>query len=228
MELTLTVFVTLDGVYQAPGEPGEDRDGGFDKGGWQVPFVDGDMMDVMGSWFSQADAFLFGRRTYEIFAGYWPQVTDPGNPIAEQFNRCRKYVATRGTLDAGWAGTTVLTGDVVEAVRELKFQPGRELQMHGCGDLAQTLMRHGLIDEYRILTHPVVVGPGKRLFREDALSGAFDALETTTTGTGVVVARYRPTGEVKLGDFAIGELEKRGLDDFEDSLLDVAQEARNA
>ena len=203
MRLTLTMFLTLDGVVQAPGGPDEDPSGGFVHGGWLVPYADDDMAQAMAGFFEDADAFLLGRRTYEIFAAFWPKVTDPGDPIAGPLNRLPKYVASRTLEEVSWQGTTLLKGDVATEVAELKRRPGRELQIHGSGGLAQTLMRHGLVDEYRLLTYPVVLGEGKRLFADGAMPVALDVVDRKTTSTGVSIDVYRPAGEPTYGSFEL-------------------------
>jgi dihydrofolate reductase len=171
MRLTLTEFVTLDGVYQAPGGPSEDRSGDFQHGGWLVPFFDEALGQHMNGIFEEVDAFVLGRKTYEIFAASWPKFPDPDDPIANRLNTLPKYVASRSLSRADWQNSTVLGGDVVAGVAKLKEQPGRELQIHGSGALAQTLFDAGLIDTIRLIVFPVVLGSGKRLFGggEDAV-----------------------------------------------------------
>lgn len=199
MRLTLTMFVTLDGVVQAPGGPDEDPSGGFDRGGWFVPYMADDTLQAIVGWFTEADAFLLGRRTYEIFAASWPKVTDPDDPIASRLNTLPKYVASRTLEDVSWQGSEVLSGDLATRVVELKRSPGRELQVHGSGGLAQTLMNHELIDEYRLLTCPVVLGGGKRLFEKGVKPAALDHVDHSMTSTGVSIDVYRPAGEPTYG-----------------------------
>jgi dihydrofolate reductase len=205
MRLTLHTFLTLDGVMQAPGGPEEDPDGGFGHGGWSYPYGDQDFGVAVSGWFDQADAFLLGRKTYQIFAGYWPQVTDPSDPVAAKLNTLPKYVAST-TLDAAdWHNSSLLGGDVAAEVAKLKERPGRELQVHGSGQLAQTLIEHDLVDEYRLLYFPVHLGSGKKLFRDGAPAAALRLLSTTTTGTGVIIATYVPAGPVQYGSYALDQ-----------------------
>ena len=199
--LTVTEFLTLDGVVQAPGAPDEDRSDGFDRGGWLVPYADADMGALVAAWFAEADAFLLGRRTYEIFASYWPKVTDERDPVASKLNALPKYVASTTLRSVDWEHSTLLRGDVVSEVQRLKREPGRELQVHGSGELLQTLMAHNLVDEYRLWIYPVVVGKGRRLFRDGATPGALRLVESTTTSAGVTVNTYRPAGELRTGSF---------------------------
>lgn len=205
MRLTLTMFVTLDGVVQAPGGPEEDPSGGFEHGGWLVPYADDDMAQAVAGFFAEADAFLLGRRTYEIFAASWPKVTDPDDPIASPLNNLPKYVVSRTLDEVSWEGSTLLKGDVATEVAELKSRPGRELQVHGSGGLAQTLMQHDLIDEYRLLTYPVVLGKGKRLFADGAKPTALNLIEHKATSTGVSIDVYTPAGAPTYGSFDLGE-----------------------
>jgi dihydrofolate reductase len=204
VRLTLTMFVTLDGVVQAPGGRDEDPSGGFEHGGWLVPYFDDDMAQAMAGFFEEADAFLLGRRTYEIFAAAWPKVTDPDDPIASRLNSLPKYVTSRTLEDVSWQGSTLLKGDVAKEVAELKRRPGRELQVHGSGGLAQTLMQHDLIDEYRLLNYPVVLGTGKRLFADGARPAALNRIDHKTTSTGVSIDVYTPAGEPTYGSFELG------------------------
>jgi dihydrofolate reductase len=203
MRLTLTTFITMDGVVQAPGGRDEDPDGGFEYGGWVVPYMDDDMVQMMAAWFAEADAFLLGRRTYEIFARSWPLVTDPDDPIASRLNSLPKYVASGTLEEVSWEGTVVLKGDLAAEVAELKRRPGRELQVHGSGGLAQTLMRHDLIDEYRLLTYPVELGKGKRLFADGAKPAALNVIDHRSTSSGVSIDVYTPAGEPTYGSVGV-------------------------
>jgi len=205
MRLTLHTFLTLDGVMQAPGAPDEDRDGGFAYGGWSFPYGDEDFGRAMTGWFDHASAFLLGRRTYQIFAGHWPHVTDPADPIAGKLNALPKYVASTTLTSADWPGSSLLGGDVATEVAKLKERPGGELQVHGSGALAHTLIEHDLVDEYRLLYFPVHLGTGKKLFRDGAKPAALRLLSATTTSTGVVLAAYEPAGPVRQGSYALDQ-----------------------
>jgi dihydrofolate reductase len=201
MRLTLHTFLSLDGVMQAPGGPDEDPGGGFVHGGWSSPYDDDDFGKAMAGWFAHAGAFLLGRTTYEIFSSYWPQVTDPEHPIAAKLNALPKHVASTTLTDPAWQNTSVLGGDVAAEVARLKQQPGGELQVHGSGGLAQTLIEHDLVDEYRLLVFPVHLGSGRKLFRDGLKAAALRLTGTSTTSTGVVVTTYEPAGPPRYGSF---------------------------
>jgi dihydrofolate reductase len=205
MRLTLHTFLTLDGVMQAPGGPDEDPDGRFEHGGWSFPYGDQDFGETMAGWFANVDAFLLGRKTYEIFHGHWPRVTDPDDPIASKLNTLPKYVASTTLASVEWRNSSLLTGDIATEVAKLKQQPGNELQVHGSGGLAQTLIEHDLIDEYRLLLFPVHLGSGKKLFREGARAAALRLTHSTTTSTGVIIATYEPAGSARYGSYALDE-----------------------
>jgi dihydrofolate reductase len=205
MRLTLHTFLTLDGVMQAPGAPDEDRDGGFEHGGWSFPYSDQDFGEAVVGWFSRAGAFLLGRTTYEIFSGYWPKVTDPDDPVASKLNALPKYVASTTLASAGWHNSSVLGGDLAAEVAGLKERPGDELQVHGSGELAQTLIDHDLVDEYRLLYYPVHLGSGKKLFRDGAKPGALRLTRCSTTSTGMIIATYEPAGPPRYGSFVLDD-----------------------
>jgi dihydrofolate reductase len=205
MRLTLHTFLTLDGVMQAPGGPDEDPDGHFEHGGWSFPYGDHDFAAAMTGWFGQADAFLLGRKTYEIFSSHWPRATDPADPIASKLNALPKYVASTTLRSADWHNSSLLRDDVTAEIARLKEQPGNELQVHGSGGLAQTLIEHDLIDEYRLLYFPVHLGSGKKLFRDGATAAALRLTRTTTTSTGVIIATYEPAGPVQHGSYALDD-----------------------
>jgi dihydrofolate reductase len=198
MRLTLTTFLTLDGVYQGPGGPAEDPSGGFTQGGWLVPFFDEELGQFMNSVFEEANGFVLGRKTYDIFAASWPNSTDPG-PVATGLNTLPKYVASRTLTKADWHNSTVLSGDVVAEVAKLKQQQGRELQIHGSGALAKTLFDAGLIDTMRLIVFPVVLGTGKRLFADGRTPSSFRLADLKSTPTGVTVHTYELAGAPAYG-----------------------------
>jgi dihydrofolate reductase len=202
MKLTMQTFLTLDGVLQAPGGPDEDTDSGFQHGGWSFAYGDEDFGASVVEWMSRGDAVLLGRKTYEIFASYWPLQTDPGNPVAGQLNSLPKYVASTTLTSVDWNNSTLLGSDVVSEVAKLKERPGRELQVHGSGQLAQTLIDADLVDEYLLYYHPVHLGTGKKLFRDGAPARSLKLLDTRTTGAGVIISRYAPDGPVRYGSYA--------------------------
>jgi dihydrofolate reductase len=203
--LTLTMFLSLDGVMQAPGGPDEDRSGNFRHGGWLVPYADADMGRIIDEVFAKTDAFLLGRKTYEIFAAHWPRVTDPNDPVATALNRLPKYVVSKTLDKAEWHNSTVIRGDVPKQVAELKRRHEREILIQGSSELLQTLLANDLVDEYRLLLFPVVLGSGKRLFGSGAAPSALTLVDTRATSTGVVVNTYRPSGKPTYGSFALEE-----------------------
>lgn len=190
--------LTLDGVMQAPGAPDEDVRGGFPHGGWALPYNDAVMAGEMAKGMGHAE-LLFGRRTYENFYSVWPNQPEP-NPFTEVLNNTQKYVAsTTLTEPLPWINSTLLKGDAAQAVAELKAQPGADIGVLGSGVLVQSLMRHNLIDEYKLLIHPLVLGSGRRLFPDSAPLGRLRLTDSLTTTTGVVIATYQPT-EPTAGD----------------------------
>ena len=202
MKLVAHTFLTLDGVMQGPGGAGEDRSGGFGRGGWLVPFSDADMGTIVESWFARTEAILLGRHTYETMRAYWSQVTDPANSVAAKLNHGRKYVASNTLTSADWGDATVLRGDVIGQIADLRTGGRGELQVHGSARLAQALHAAGLIDEYRLLVFPVTVGPGKRLFTDDAPPRGYTLLESRTTRAGAVYQVLVPK-DFEVGGFTV-------------------------
>jgi dihydrofolate reductase len=196
--LMVTAFVSVDGVVQGPGGPDEDRDGGFEHGGWVVPHVDEALLARMVELLAPADALLLGRRTYEIFAASWP-LAAADDPIGGKLNAMRKHVASRTLGELTWQNSALLDGDVVDAVRALKAAPGGEIQVHGSGGLVQTLLEHDLVDELNLLVFPVLVGAGKRLFGAGTVPAGLRLVGSATTATGVVVSRYARDGKLEQG-----------------------------
>jgi dihydrofolate reductase len=194
MKLTTITHVSVDGVMQGLGGADEDRRGGFERGGWALPLFDNEAATFVNQVFERADAFLLGRRTYEIFAGYWGAIADPGNPIAAALNTRPKYVASTTLRDPQWADTTVLSGDVRAAVGELKARSGGELQVHGSGTLVRWLFDNQLVDEITLLTYPVVIGQGTRLFPDAGPDIALDLVDSRAFPNGITIQVYRPTG----------------------------------
>jgi dihydrofolate reductase len=202
MDLTATMFLSVDGVYQGPGGRDEDRSGGFDRGGWLAPFFDERVGAFMLDTFDRPDAFLLGRRTYDIFAGYWPHQTDPGDPVATKLNSLPKYVASTTLREPRWANTTVLDGDLVGAIRDLKAKRGNELQVHGSGRLLRFLLEHDLVDRLNLEIFPVIVGKGMRLFPDDGPDTRLELVSATTSASGVQLLTYRPAGPATYADVA--------------------------
>ena len=198
--LIVSTFLTLDGVMQAPGGPGEDDSGGFAHGGWSVNFWDEPMGRIMGEAMSVPFDLVLGRRTYDIFAAYWPNA--PEEAGAKPLNDATKYVASRSHPALEWPTSVLIEGDAADAVAALKETDGPELQVHGSGDLIQTLMRHRLVDEYRLWVFPLVIGQGKRLFAEGTIPSALSLVDSKVSTTGVVIGTYEPAGEIVTGSFA--------------------------
>jgi len=198
MKLTTVTNVSVDGVMQGLGAPHEDRRGGFERGGWAPPLFDNEAATFLNQVYQRADAFLFGRRTYEIFAGSWGTgswgVNQGNNPISVALNTRPKYVASTTLTDPQWADTTVLSGDVAAAIGELKAKPAGELQAHGSGSLVRWLFDNELVDEITLLTYPLVVGQGTRLFPDTGPDTALDLIDSRATPSGVTIQVYRPTG----------------------------------
>ena len=200
MKLTTTTYTSLDGVIQGGGGADEDRRGGFERGGWVMPLFDTEAMTYLEEIYRRADAFLFGRRTYEIFAGSWGTMEDPSkSPIGEALNQRPKYVASTTLTDPRWADTTVLPRDVAAAVAELKAEPGGELQVHGSCALIRWLLENELVDELTLFTCPVVVGQGTRLFPDTGPDAAFELVDSRPSPSGVILQVYRPTGRPQYG-----------------------------
>ena len=202
-KLVVTTFLTLDGVMQSPGAPEEDPSGGFEYGGWVVPHADAEMGGQMVEWFAGAEDFLIGRGTYEIFNAHWPHVPTDQDPIAKALNTLPKHVASR-TLDrVDWEGARLIEGDVAEAVATLKGQDGGELQVHGSAGLIQTLLKHDLVDELRLMIFPVVLGEGKRLFADGTVPAGLTLASSSTTSAGVAILSYQRAGDVQVGSVAL-------------------------
>lgn len=195
MKLTTMTQVTVDGVMQGNGAASdEDRRGGFDRGGWAMGVFDDETMTFISRTYQRADAFLFGRRTYELFAGYWGAMANPNNPISDALNSKPKYVASTTLTDPQWADTTVFSGDLAAAIGELKARPGGELQVHGSGALVRWLLENDLVDEMNLLIVPVVLGQGARLFPDTGPDLALELVGSRADSKGVTIQVYRPNG----------------------------------
>jgi dihydrofolate reductase len=198
-KLIVTTFLTLDGVMQAPGGPGEDDSGGFGYGGWSVNFWDDLMGEVKSEEFDHPFDLLLGRRTYEILGAYWP--TAPEETGAKVFNDATKYVASRSRPNLEWSNSVLISGDAAEGLAALKKEDGPELQVHGSANLIQSLLRSNLVDEYRLWVFPVVVGSGKRLFADGTIPSGLKLVDSKVSSTGVVMGTYEPAGEIPIGSF---------------------------
>jgi dihydrofolate reductase len=200
-QLVVSTFLTLDGVMQAPGGPGEDDSGGFAYGGWTVPYFDEQVGTFMAELMAPPFDLLLGRRTYDIFAAYWPHASEEEG--ARPLNDATKYVASRSRPTLSWDKSVLIEGDVAQGVAALKASDGPELQVHGSQNLLQTLIGAGLVDRYRLLVFPVVLGSGKRLFADGAIPAALRLVTSTVSSTGVVMSTYEPAGEVVTGSFGV-------------------------
>jgi dihydrofolate reductase len=198
-ELVVNTFMTLDGVMQAPGGPEEDPSGGFEHGGWSFGYWDGQMQTVMGESMGKPFDLVLGRKTYEIFAAHWPHSDEPG---AELLNGATKHVASTTLKELEWENSTLIEGDVPEGIRALKEADGPELQVHGSANLIQTLLEHGLIDEFHLWIFPVVLGSGKRLFDAGTVPAGVELASSQVSSTGVIMTTYRSGAEIKYGSFA--------------------------
>ena len=198
MKLTATEFVSLDGVYQGPGGPDEDRRGGFDRGGWQAPFGDEETGRFITAAYERMDAMLLGRTTWEIWETYWPH-HDGGDPVSHGINVLPKYVPSTTLKDPAWQNTHVIDGDVEAAVRELKATPGRDLLLQGSGVLLRWLLEHDLVDELNLVIYPVLLGDGLRLFPEKGQTHRLELIHSEATTAGVTIQTYRPVGRATFG-----------------------------
>jgi dihydrofolate reductase len=201
-KLVVLSFITLDGVMQAPGGPEEDESGGFKYGGWSVNHFDEALGQAMGEQMGHPVDLLLGRRTYDIFAAYWPRAA-ADDPAGRVINQATKYVVTHRPVSQDWKVTVPITGNVVEKIAQLKQENGPELQVHGSGNLIQTLLKNDLVDELWLKTYPLVLGTGKHLFAEGTIPAAFRLAESRSTPSGVIVSSYARAGEVKLGSFQL-------------------------
>jgi len=199
-KLIVQTFLTLDGIMQAPGGPGEDDDGGFAHGGWSVNYWDEQMGQVMGEATSRPFAMVLGRRTYDIMAAYWPNA--PEEAGGEVFNDATKYVASRSRPTLEWSNSVLVEGDAADGLAALKQEDGPELQVHGSANLIQTLLAHNLVDQYRLWVFPLVLGSGKRLFADGTVPSGLRLVDSTVSTTGVMMCTYEPAGEVVPGTFA--------------------------
>jgi dihydrofolate reductase len=204
-ELIVSTFLTLDGVMQAPGGPEEDPEGGFEHGGWMAGYWDDDVGAVMGETMSTAFDLVLGRKTYEIFAAHWPHSDDPG---ADLLNSATKHVASTTLKDLEWENSHLIEGKVPDGIRALKDQDGPQLQVHGSGNLIQTLLEQGLIDEFRLLIFPVLLGNGKRLFDGGTVPEGLEVARSKVLPSGVISATYRTGADIKYGSFAEEEASK--------------------
>lgn len=202
MKVAISQFLSLDGVSQAPGAADEDMTGGFFRGGWFVPYLDADLVRQTSAWLDRADGLLLGRRTYEAFARDWPQITDPGDPFTARMNSLPKYVVSTALTEGTWKPVTLLGGDPVRSVAELKQRPGRELQVHGSARLAGALLAADLVDVVRLAVAPTLVGTGRGLFPHLAGAVGLELTAQTSTASGLLLVEYRVTGAAPVQDYS--------------------------
>jgi len=202
-KIVVLSFISLDGVIQSPGGPEEDPTGGFKYGGWVAGYFDDFLGKVMDKQMSRPFDLLLGRKTYEIFAAHWPYVQTSEDPVAAGINTAKKYVASKTLKKLEWSNSELIRGDVAQEVKKLKEQDGPEIQVHGSGNLIQTLLKHDLVDELWLKIFPITLGWGKRLFAEGTIPAGFKLLESMVSPNGVIVASYVRLGEVKTGSFAL-------------------------
>ena len=198
-KLVVLTFITLDGVMQAPGGPQEDTSGGFKYGGWVAGYWDESIAKIMDIQTANPFDLLLGRKTYEIFAAYWP--TSDEQPMADRLNRAKKYVASTTLHKLEWINSTSIKGDIVDEIKKLKDQTGPEIQVHGSSNLIQTLLKNDLIDEFRLKIFPLTIGAGKRLFGDGTIPASFKLLESSNSPAGVIMANYSRSGDIKTGSF---------------------------
>lgn len=197
-EIVVLTMVSLDGIMQAPGGPEEDTSGGFKYGGWTVPYVDESLINTINEELSAPFDLLLGMKTYEIFAAYWPKHT---GPIGDPFNKAKKYVVSDKTVDLTWKESILICDDVVAKIKALKEDEGPMFQVHGSGMLIQTLLKNELVDELRLRIFPVTLGSGKRLFADGTIPAAFELIESKVLPSGILIANYKRSGEIKTGSF---------------------------
>ncbi|MFL6398303.1 MAG: dihydrofolate reductase family protein [Nitrososphaeraceae archaeon] len=202
-KLIVLSFITLDNVMQAPGGPEEDPTGGFEHEGWVVGYFDDFLLNVMIKQTSKPFDLLLGRKTYEIFAAHWPYVDADQDPFAAKLNNAKKYVASKTLTKLDWNNSELINGDVPEGIKRIKEQDGPEIQVHGSSNLVQTLLKYDLVDELWLKIFPVTLGPGKRLFAEGTIPAGFKLLESGISPSGVIIANYERSGEVKMGSFGL-------------------------
>ena len=199
-KIVVLTFVSLDGVMQAPGGPEEDTSGGFEYGGWTVPYFDQAAGEIMDRQMGMPFDLLLGRKTYDIFAGYWPKQKD--SSIGELFNKVTKYVVSDGPVDLSWEKSVLIDGDVVAKIKDLRNTDGPMLQVHGSGDMIQTLLKNDLVDELWLKIFPITLGGGKRLFGDGTIPAAFELTDSKITASGIIAANYKRAGDVKTGSYA--------------------------